>query len=477
MVSGALSRPPMKKHRRKILAALAMLVLLLAAAVIGANWWVGKQTTPAALVNQLEKSLNCRAEIASTQIRLFSFPATLEVTGLRLLPRDAENEKPLKDRLPPKKIETLLLVPRLAADLDLTALLKHEIRIGQLTLTGVEAATIRTKKGENTLAVLLGKPPEPAPDPNAPPPEPDTSGPAKPFATALALAKLENAMISIRNEKKKQLLQISDLHLSLSNLSYTPALPGQPPAPPAPGAAPSVLESSLHFTSTDLKDQRQQMDITIGVRSSLPPLQQSSPADGTTLDLTFKAGSYLDRIPTLEKLAVKLGKLKDQIGLDLTSFPVSGRLERDTAVKARMINGLLEFEEDTNFNFDTCRIKLKKGSTFNPADQSHQFDGIFAANEKVSREALAGVDAFLKTKGESLAPIIRNTILKKLVNDKGQLAIPFTSTEDIGRPEVNISKSLEKSIADGLTDAAKALLQDTLEGGDGLQGLIDSLGK
>ena len=466
----------MKKYRRKILAALVLLAAVLASAVIGANWWVGKETKPAALIRQLEKSLNCRAEIAGTQVNLFSFPATLEVTGLRLLPRDAENEKPLKDRLPPKKVETVLIVPRLAADLDLTALLKREVRIGQLTLTGVEAATIRKKNGENTLATLIGKPPAPPPDPNAPP-RSDPRGESKPFAAALTLARLENAKLSVRNEKKKQLIQIADLNLSLTNLSYAPALPGSTPTPPAPSAAPSVVESSLHLTSTDLKDQRQQMDITIGVRSTLPPLHQASAADGTTLDLAFKAGSYLDRIPTLEKLGIKLGKLKNQIGLDLTSFPVSGRLERDTTVKAKMIGGLLVFEEDTNFNFDTCRIKIKKGSTFHPDDQSHEFQGIFAANEKVSQEAIAGVEAFLKTKGDSLGPIIRDTVLKKLLSEKGLLTIPFTSSEDIGRPEVNLSRSFEKAITEGAADAARELIKDTLKGGDGMKGLIDSLGK
>lgn len=468
----------MKKRFRKWIPAALILLLLIAGTAVGvAHWWVGRETTPAALVRQLEKSLNCRAEIASTRVNLFTFPATLEVTGLRLLPRDGEDLKPLKSRQPPKKIETLLQIPQMAADLSLPALLSREVRVGSLVLTGVEAATVRRKNGENTLAILLGKPPAPPPDPLAPPPSEKPREPSRPFAAALTLARVENASLTVRNEKKKQLIRITDLNLSLTNLSYAPALPGVPPSAPAPGAAPSTVESSLHLTSIDLKDQRQQMDITIGVRSTLPPLQTPTAANGTTLNLTFQAGSYLDRIPTLEKLGRKLDKLKDQIGLDLTSFPVSGRLERDTAVKAKMIDGLLVFEEDTNFQFDTCRIKIKAGSTFNPADQSHEFQGIFAANETVSREAIAGVESFLKTKGESLGPIVRETILSKLFTDKGLLTLQFTSNEDIGRPEVNLSRSFEKNLADGLTQLATELLKDTIQGGDGLQNLIDSLGR
>ena len=304
-----------------------------------------------------------------------------------------------------------------------------------------------------------------------------TPKPDKPFAAALTLAKLQNAKLSVRNEKKKQLIEISDLNLSLTNLSYARALPGAPPPPPAPGALPSVVESSLHLTSTDLKDQRQQMDITIGVRSTLPPLQQAAAADGTTLDLTFKAGSYLDRIPTLEKLAIKLGKLKDQIGLDLTSFPVSGRLERDTSVKARMIKGLLVFEEDTNFNFDTCRIKIKKGSMLQsrrPVPSIRRHLRRQRKSQSGSHRRSGSLSQNQRRKPRPHHPRHRP---EKLINDKGLLTIPFTSTEDIGRPEVNLSRSFEKAITDGLTDAAKELLKDTLKGGDGLQGLIDSFGK
>lgn len=467
----------MKKRRLwKIL--LFLVIVGIGAAAWAAHWYVGKETTPAALVKRIEHSLNCRAEVGSVSVSIFSFPAKLEIKGLRLLPRDAEVGKSLKDRKPPKKVETVLSVPSLSADISLPGLLSHEINVGKLTLSDAEVYLIRPKKGENTLSVMLGKPElSPEDKENAahsgrsPADSESDSQPSKPFAAALSLAKLENAKISIRNEKKKQLIELQNLNISLADLNYTPA-------GTAPGAAsPSQLKASLHLTSLDLKENRQQMDFTLDLSSAVTLLAGGSLADGTTLDILVKSGSYLDRIPTLEKLGKKLAKLKDQIGLDLTSFPVSGRLSKDTQIKARIEGGLLKFVEDTNFNLDTCRIKIKTGSWFNPGDQQHEFEGVIAANEQITKDSLAGMDAFLRDKGESLAKIGRETLMQALLNDKGLLTIPFTSTEDIGRPEVTVSKSFEKNISNALGDAAKALLKDALNGGDALQNAIDGLTK
>lgn len=467
----------MKKRRLwKIL--LFLVIVAIGGAAWAAYWYIGKETTPAALVKRIEHSLNCRAEVGSVSLRIFSFPAKLEIKGLRLLPRDSETGKPLNDRKPPKKVETVISVPSVSADVSLLGLLSHEINVGELILSGAEVYSIRPKKGENTLSVMLGKPERSLEETdNAARTGRSTTGAksesmlSKPFAAALSLAKLENARISIRNEKKKQLIELQDVNISLANLHYTPV------GTTADVMSPSELKASLHLTSLDMKEDRQQMDFTLDLTSAVTLLAGGSLADGTTLDILVKSGSYLDRIPTLEKLAKKMAKLKDQIGLDLTSFPVSGRLSKDTPIKARIEGGLLKFVEDTNFNFDTCRIKIKTGSWFNPEDQQHEFEGVIAANEQITKDSLAGVDSFLRDKGESLAKIGRETLMQALLNDKGLLTIPFTSTEDIGRPEVTVSKSFEKNISNALGDAAKALLKDTLNGGDGLQNLIDGLTK
>ncbi|MES2709603.1 MAG: hypothetical protein V4726_23600 [Verrucomicrobiota bacterium] len=469
----------MKRRFWKVL--LVLLLLVLGGAVWSAHWFVGRETTPAALVRRLEKALNCRAELESASVSLFSFPAKLELKGLRLLPRDGEVDKPLKDRKPPKKVETVLAVPGLSADLSLLGLLRHEIKVGQLTLTGAEAYTIRRKNGKNTLSEMFSKPPADVPTEPKPEPPPETkpetpSKASKPFAAALVLAKLEKAKITIRNEKRKQLIELQDVNVSLGNVRYTPAAAAALNAAPLE-AMPSDLKASLRLTSTDLKDERRQMDFTLDLASTVNLLANGELADGTTLNINVRTASWIDRIPTLEKLARKMAKLKDQIGLDLTAFPVSGRLASGTSIRARIEGGLFRFVEDTDFHFDTCLIKIKAGSWFNPDDQQHEFEGLISANGEITKGAMSGVDAFLSSKGESLAKIGRGTLMKTLLNGEGLLTIPFTSTEDIGRPEVTISKSFEKSISNAVGDAAKALLQDALDGGDGLQNLIDGLRK
>ncbi|MDB6133563.1 MAG: hypothetical protein JWM59_1806 [Verrucomicrobiales bacterium] len=472
----------MKKRRFwKVL--LVVIPVLAGGAAWSAHRYVQKETTPAALVRRLEQSLNCRAEVESASVSLFSFPAKLEVKGLRLLPRDGEVSKTLKDRQPPKKVETVLAVPAFSADLSLPALLSREIRVGQLRLTGAEAYTIRRKNGENTLSAMFSKPPsDPKPEAKpkeepAPPSSPKST--AKPFAGALAVAKLENAKITIRNEKRKQLVELKDVNLNVANLRYLPPADAGAVAAAAvaPASMPCEVKASLQLTSLDLKDQRRQMDFTLDIASTVTLLAGGRLADGTTLDIQVKSASWIDRIPTLEKLAKKMAKLKGQIGLDLTSFPVSGHMRKGTSIKARIEGGRFLFLEDTHFNFDTCRIKIKAGSWFDPDDQQHEFQGLIAANEEITKNAVQGVDAFLNSKGENLAKIGRETLMQALLDKDGRLSIPFTSTEDIGRPEVTISKSFEKDISNAVGNFAKGLLKDALDGGDGLQNLIDGFRK
>ena len=258
-----------------------------------AHRYVQKETTPAALVRRLEQSLNCRAEVESASVSLFSFPAKLEVKGLRLLPRDGEVSKALKDRQPPKKVETVLAVPAFSADLSLPALLSREIKVGQLQLTGAEAYTIRRKNGENTLSAMFSKPPsDPKPEakPKEDPAPPSSPKPAaKPFAAALGVAKLENAKITIRNEKRKQLVELKDVNLNVANLRYLP--PADAGVAAAAVAAPSEVKASLHLTTLDLKDQRRQMDFTLDIASTVTLLAGGRLADGTTLDIQVQSAS------------------------------------------------------------------------------------------------------------------------------------------------------------------------------------------
>lgn len=473
----------MKKRRFwKVL--LVVIPVLAGGAAWSAHRYVQKETTPAALVRRLEQSLNCRAEVGSTSVSLFSFPARLEVKGLRLLPRDGEVSKALKDRQPPKKVETVLAVPAFSADLSLPALLSREIKVGQLQLTGAEAYTIRRKNGVNTLSAMFSKPPSDSKPEAKPKAEPEASPKpaAKAFAAALAVAKLENAKITIRNEKRKQLIELQDVNLSVANLRYLPPADAvtvavAAAAVDAPASMPCDVKASLRLTSLDMKEKRGQMDFTLDIASTVTLLAGGRLADGTTLDIKVKSASWIDRIPTLEKLAKKMAKLKDQIGLDLTSFPVSGRMREGTSIKARIEGGRFLFLEDTLFNFDTCRIRIKAGSWFDPDDQQHEFHGNIAANEDITKNAVEGVDAFLNSKGENLAKIGRETLMQALLDKDGRLSIPFTSTEDIGRPEVTISKSFEKDISNAVGNFAKGLLKDALDGGDGLQNLIDGFRK
>src|SRR5690606_7130118 len=105
---------------------------------------------------------------------------------------------------------------------------------------------------------------------------------------------------------------------------------------------------------------------------------------------------------------------------------------QDTTLTMAVSDRTLRFRDDTNFPFDTYRIRIRKDGWIRLTDGMHAFDGLFTANDDITKDAVAGIDEFLSSKDEALARIARETIVECLLNDKGRLALPYKSTDEIG---------------------------------------------
>ena len=105
---------------------LGVLILLALAAPIGLAMWLQSYVSADYLVKMTEENCNCRAQLDSTSLSLFSWPPTLRLNGIKLAPRDEHVGKPLSQR-PPMPPATVRI------DFAYAELLSNDILDGHLT--------------------------------------------------------------------------------------------------------------------------------------------------------------------------------------------------------------------------------------------------------------------------------------------------------------------------------------------------------
>ena len=479
----------MKKRLFKVL---FVLIAVTGCAGIALQWVARSQVSPERLVARLEAAHNCRAEVDFSEVRLFSWPALVEIRGLRMVPRDAVAAAgtPLAQRTPVAVAETMIAADRLVLEMNPWALLTGNLEVKRLLLDRPDIRGVRGKKGEKSLEALMAKPaagnqaglpvaamaaaPVPAVEAEeegdeaaAVPAEPFRAADL-PFAASLEEVRIRNGSYQLRNDKKRTVTEVRDFTASLTGVRIDP------------GNLATANEATVSAGCRMMIDNRQlgvrTLDLLLTLDGKVQPFNPATGllSDDMGFEVVARQGSVVNRIPTLVRLAERLEKLKKDIGLAL-ELPAEGVLTRDTVVKAAVRGGRLVVTEGVLFAFDTYRIKLDADSWLSLADEQHRFEGRLQGSTEVSRKALAGVDEFFRKKDARLAEIVRKNILTKITSEKGLLSIPFESTGEIGHPEVDFSVSLRKTLNDALRDVAKDLLLDAASGGDALQGAVDTL--
>jgi hypothetical protein len=476
----------MKRRSRLLLAS------LLAAPVAGGlllQAIARHQLSPDRLTLRLEATHNCRAEIESANVSLFSFPATVEIRNLRMVPRDAAaaSATPPSQRTPLQVAETMIAADRLSLETNLWSLLTGNLSVRRIAVDRPDIRGVRGKKGEKSLDSLLAPPPASSPAAAAPPPaaaslaaetEPESdSAPSPappfkaanlPFAASLEEIRIRNGAYSLRNDRKRTFTEVRDFNAALTGVRIDPS------------NLASANEATLSAGGRIVIDNQQLSVRTLDLLLTLDgKIQPFDPATGelngsTTLSCVARKGSSVNRIPTIVRLGERLDKLKSDIGLAI-DLPSEGVLTRDTSLTATVRDRRLYLADDVLFLFDTYRIKLDRESWLALETEDHLFNGRLQGSTEVSRRALAGVTDFFRGKDPKLAEIVQKNVLSRIVTDKGLLSIPFESTGDIGKPDVDFSAKFRETLTGSMKDAAKDLLLDAASGGDALKGAVDTL--
>ena len=478
----------MKRRLRRLLTGLLVVLLV---GGFGVTWLLRKRMSPEELVRQLEATRNCRAEIEATEVHVFSWPASLEIRGFRMVPRDevVEAGTALAERKPVQVAETMIAADRLVLEVDLWRLLVGELAVRRLVLDRPDIRGVRAKKGAKSLDLMLGKPvpvvaavvpvaaaavvpageaekPEKAGEEAVP--EVPFKASDLPFAATLEEVRIRNGSWTVRNDRKRTFTEVRDFNAAVTGVRVDPAN--------LAAANEAMVSAGGRIVIDNQQLSVRTLDVILTMDGRLQPFDAATGMwnNDLVLECTARKGSVVNRIPTLVRLAERLEKLKSDIGLAI-ELPAEGVLTKDTPLKATVSAGRLVVAENVLFPFDTYRIRLDKDSWLAFGDEQHVFDGRLQASTEVSRKALEGVTTFFAGKDSKLAEIVNKNVLSKILTDKRLLSIPFQSTGEIGHPDVDFSPKFRESLNGAMKDVAKDLLLDAASGGDALKGAVDTL--
>lgn len=462
----------MKKSRYWKLLALGALIMALLMALL--QWMATDRFTSEEIVKRLEASRNCRASVEKASVRLFAFPARLEVHGLKVVPREDPNRLAMPD-------ETIIAVDHMLLEVNIWSLLFGELDVNRAILDGLVMKSVKWEQGGNSMRQMLNAPGAagPASPPGSlededeiPPPPEELEKPFHiselPVSASLREARIRNASWNIRNDRRHTVTQIKDFNAVLTGIHLDPANP-------AAGGDAAVSVRGRYILDTQRFNTRT-IDFIIALDGKY---QIFDPATGSlnndlAFQVTVKKGSIVNRLPTLVKLNERLAKLKPTIGLNL-ELPPEGTLLGDTVIQARLKDGVVRLSDDVLFPFDTYQISLNKESWLSVRDEQHVFEGQLIANSAITASAMGGLKEFITKRSPGLSDLISKTVLDKIVSAQGNIVLPFKSTDQIGHPNVTLSEKFEDALTNALKEAGKELLKDTLEGGKDLNNILDAL--
>lgn len=465
----------MKRRLWKLLALVVILPVVLVAAL---QWWAVSRFSPEKIKALLEDSYNCRASVGSVSVRMWGFPARVEIHDLKIRPRD-------ESRKPASPGETFLNVDHLLLEVHLGSLLTGELEVERAHMNRVALQTVKWRDGNNSLKLLLAAPgteiglasmpvtledSDEIPEPDAAP-----EGEDKPFhiselpvTSTLHEARISNASWTIINQRRRTVQQFKDGSLALAGMTLDPDNPAKGGEAHVTAGARFIIDSQrLNLRTLDFI-------VSLDGRYQLIDPATGNLNDDLDFQLTVKRGSLINRIPTLVKLNERLDKLKDSTGLSL-DLPPEASLTADTTINARLKNKVIRFTDDVFFPFDTYQLALDKESWISLRDEEHLFTGRLIVSGERSKNVVATLREFVEKRSNVLAKILNKTLFDNIVTKDGNVELPFQSSAEIGRPEVALSDKLLDALKRAGTEAGKDLLKDAIEGGNDIDSIIDAV--
>jgi hypothetical protein len=431
------------------------------------QWLLSRWAQPAALVERIEATYNCRAEVTGASVKLWSLPAKVTLQGLKLSARDADADaaRPIAERLPLEGKAVILGVENLDLSVSLWGLLRRNLQVDQLLVQQVNLYAETPEQGSSALNTLFTKPlivagkPNPAliKQPDQPVAEPvvEREFRAKdlPLAPAIANARIEHVRLDFKNMKSRQLVRFENANLVMQNVVIDGGHLAQK------NHLGLVLDGRFQIFA---KKMAQQVDLGVQLQVDTAPFD---PKTGHVQEMPFGVmiakDSTVQDLPALKRIYEKMKKW-EKYGLKVEPLPDRATIQNDARVAMTYGANKLTTHSEFLLALDNYELALHRGSWFDVAAETCQLDINITGSKSTSDQALNGLREFVRGEfGNSLGgPLVDKVIemfrKENLILPDGRLSIPMGLTGPTGKPEVEdrvtpiLENALIKSLIPGL---------------------------
>jgi len=452
---------------RRILIAFIVLAVLL----FGAGWMaMNRLLTKEALISQMESSLNCKVTMDHFEASAFSFPASLRIKKLNLLPTE------------PTAVSTGISVEELVLQLSLLDLIQRRITIEKLHISGVYVRDEITKEGRSPLAEMFGKPSatelvtagasdtaQPVTEVSHPElPAPLTTVPAasepveiketKSVSVNIKEALLDRTLIHIVDRKARNKRDIHDLRLRVYDVDIDPAnlAHHNKCSIEISGRTEVIGRKKVGEENVDA----QFLNIPFSGKGSIRPFD---PATGllepsADLEVVLAKDSLLGGHMTIGEAAGKDKSLKDMekyLGLDLSALPIGGALQQELLAKFKVAGARVEWLNDTKLVFADYSIMMKQGSWSDSREDDSRMAIQFIPSDAITKKLFAGIT---ERYGDGVADAVK----KALELPAGGAGIDFILTGPLAKPSVSVAPETMQRVINAVAGNSADLLKGLL---------------
>jgi len=467
------------------------------------------------IATKIEEAINGRVEIRDISVPIWAAFSGISVDGFKIANKDAEMQKPMKDRAP--ITSEVIGFERFEFKVAVGKLIKSfgkEFELKSLLLIKPKAAVVLYENGSNNIMPLLVKPQETKPESNDKPKEDvkateakkeakkevaaakvepakqnnqpvqaqTTVGAKKAFSikSAPGIIKMgkigmENGQFTVNIQKIQNTLYVDNVSFLLKDVFIDPKNLNNPERNKV------NMVSSLNLELKENKKADSAVSSFLFLFSSNGTIQPFQPETGEVaefmvVEAIFHKGTKMTGLAAFKKLKGSTEQL-NKIGINLDFLKDDILLSSDSKVKVEYNYGKVTFLNDLVINTEDSSMVAEAKSWVNINSYDHLINGSIRLAPNHTKTIEGQVDDVLRpgvnaivgglpanirsTLGDKLnVETMRNNILKPARDEQNRILLGFQSSGKLTSPSVAVTRPEFPSAKDVVAQEGKKVQGD-----------------